>query len=77
VTPGVSKVLVECHAGYRGDETPRRFHLEERAIEIVDVLSCWTEPEARLFRVRGDDARVYTLRRDERSGRWSLPEVIG
>jgi hypothetical protein len=31
-------VDVECHAGYSGDETPRRFHLGERQAEIAEVV---------------------------------------
>jgi len=31
-------VDVECHAGYRGEETPRRFHLGERRVEIAEVV---------------------------------------
>ena len=27
-------LTVECHAGYRGDETPLRFRMGERAVEI-------------------------------------------
>ena len=29
---------VECYAGYRGEETLRRFYLEQPAIEIVEVF---------------------------------------
>jgi hypothetical protein len=31
-------VDVECHAGYSGEETPRRFHLGERQVEIAEVV---------------------------------------
>jgi hypothetical protein len=39
-----AEVRVECYAGYRGDETPRRFHLEEKTIEIAAILGRWKEP---------------------------------
>ena len=68
-------VRVECHGGDRGEETPRRFHLAGRTIEVVEVLACWTEPEARLFRVRGEDGQVYVFRLNERERRWEIPEV--
>jgi hypothetical protein len=74
--PTVNEVRVECYVGYRGEEAPRRFHLEDRAIEIIEVLARWTEPDARLFRVRGDDGRVYVLRRNEREECWDVTELM-
>lgn len=71
----MAEVRVECHAGYRGEETPRRFQVEGRTIEVVEILVRWTEPDARFFRVRGDDNRVYVLRRDKRAERWEAPEI--
>ncbi|MGH7821590.1 MAG: hypothetical protein ACREQ9_17635 [Candidatus Binatia bacterium] len=68
-------VRVECHAGYRGEETPRRFRLKERTIEITEILARWTEPAVRLFRVRADDGRIYILRHNEREQRWEIPEI--
>ena len=71
----MADVLVECHAGYRGEEAPRRFHREGRTIDITEVLARWTEPDARLFRGRGDDGRIYVLRHSQRGRRWEIPEI--
>jgi hypothetical protein len=73
----MSRFRVECHAGYRGEETPRRLHLEGRTIEVVEIIERRTEPNARLFRVRGDDGRIYVLRNDQAMGGWEIPEVRG
>ena len=70
-----AEIRIECHAGYRGDETPRHFELEGRTIEITEILTRWAEPDARLFRVRGDDGRTYVLCLDESKQRWEIPEV--
>lgn len=48
----MAEVTVECHAGYRGDETPRRFHLGGRTIEITQILSRWKKPGAVFSRIR-------------------------
>ena len=63
---------VECYAGYRGEETPRRFVLAERTIEVIDVLDRWLSPEHRYFKLRGDDGGIYILRHDVGQGRWEL-----
>ena len=73
----MAEVRVECYAGYRGDETPRRLHLEGKTIEVAAILGRWKEPGALFFRVRGRDARAYVLRRDEQAGGWQIPEMAG
>ena len=65
-------VRVECYAGYRGEETPRRFHLGERTVEVAEVIDRWLAPDHRYFKVRGDDGARYILRHDPDSGDWEL-----
>jgi len=63
---------VECYAGYRSEETPRRFSLQGRVMEVADVLDRWLAPDHRYFKVRGTDGAVYILRHDAVSGDWEL-----
>ena len=63
---------VECHAGYRGEESPLRFHIGTRTIEVVEVIDRWLSPDHRYFKVLGDDAGVYILRYDTSSNLWEL-----
>lgn len=65
-----SIVAVECYAGYRGEETPRAFHLAGQRIEVDHVLHRWRTPGHRCFTVTGADGRRYVLRHDEAAGRW-------
>lgn len=65
-------IRVECYAGYRGEETPRRFHLGERAVEAVEILDRWLAPDHRYFKVKGDDGAVYIMRYDVAFDRWEL-----
>jgi hypothetical protein len=72
-TPGLPlPVDVECHAGYRGEETPRRFGLAAARIEIAEVVDRWLAPDHRYFKVRDGDGDLYILRYDIASGRWEL-----
>lgn len=66
------ELKVECHAGYRGEETPRRFWLGGRCIEVQEVLDRWLAPEHRYFKLRGDDGALYILRHDAAAERWRL-----
>ena len=65
-------VRVECHAGHRGEATPRRVWFEGRPVELVEVLDAWLAPDHRYFKMRGADGAAYILRHDERSGLWQL-----
>ncbi len=65
-------IRVACYAGYRGEETPQRFFLQDRPIEVVRVIDRWLAPDHRYFKIRGDDDATYILRHDIASGQWEL-----
>ncbi len=65
-------IRVECYAGYRGEEAPRRFHLGKRAVEVQEILDRWLAPDYRYFKVRGDDEAIYVLRHDIAADEWEL-----
>lgn len=65
-------VRVECHAGYRAEESPRHFYLGTRAIEVTEILDRWLDPEYRYFKLRGDDGGIYILRHDQTTDRWEM-----
>ena len=65
-------IRVECHAGYRGEETPRRFWIGERLVEVAEVIDRWLAPDHRYFKVRGDDGDIYIVRHDAAADRWEM-----
>ena len=72
-------IKVECYAGAKADETPRRFLWEAGLVEVGEVLDRWfqveTQPEwprADYFKVRGADQREYLLKHDLESEEWFL-----
>ena len=78
------QVRVECYAGHRGEETPRRLLMDERAIDVAEVLDRWLAPDHRYFKVLGANGALYILRHDVERGFWNLTfferplaEVIG
>lgn len=66
------RVIVECYAGYRGEETPRAFLVGDRRIEVRALLDAWLGPDHRYFKVQGDDGGVYLLRHDAEADLWEL-----
>jgi len=55
--PAIS-LKVECYAGYRADEAPRRFFLGSRAVAVSEIIDRWLDPAASYFKLRGDDGGV-------------------
>lgn len=65
-------IRVECYAGYRADEEPRRFFIGQREIVVDEVIDRWLDPTHRYFKVRGDDGCLYILRQDVPSQSWDM-----
>jgi hypothetical protein len=75
----LTAIRVECYAGAKSDESPRRFICEEEAIDIEEVLDRWHQvqsqpewPRADYFKVRGTDQHEYLLEHDLESDQWYL-----
>ena len=66
------QLRVECYAGYRGEQTPRRFFLGQRALVVAKVLDAWLAPDHRYFKVTSDDGDIYILRHDVLKDCWEL-----
>ena len=68
----MSEMRVECYAGYRADETPKRFSLRGREFEVHELDGRWYSPAASYFRVIANDGNFYVLRHDEAQDVWTL-----
>lgn len=68
------RVRVECYAGYKADQRPLRFYLDEHVYSVEEVLDQWYDPDAIFFRVRAHDGNFYILRhyQDPNRDLWTL-----
>ncbi len=66
------KIGVECYAGHRGDETPRRLFFDGRSIEVVEVIDRWFGSDHRYFKVQGSDQATYIIREDIPKHCWEV-----
>lgn len=69
-------IRVECYAGYRGEETPRRFFLHDRQIEVAEIIDRWLAPDHRYFKLRGNDGALYIIRKDVVQDIWQLTMYV-
>ncbi len=63
---------VECYAGYRGEQEPRRLRFGSRTLAVAEILDRWLGPDHRYFKLSGEDGGLYILRHDETARRWEL-----
>jgi hypothetical protein len=68
----LNQIRVDCYSGHRGEETPRRFWMESRCVQVHEVLDQWLSPDHRYFKVLGDDGDIYILRHDPHGQAWEL-----
>lgn len=77
----LTPIQVQCYAGYKADESPRRFRWENGWIEVREIRDRWYQgqrdpewPVADYFKVVGDDGHEYLLRHDRESDEWCLAQ---
>jgi hypothetical protein len=70
--PSHREIRVECYAGGRADETPRRVFVDDRTVDVMEIVDRWLAPDHRYFKFAGDDGCVYIIRHDVSGERWEL-----
>ena len=66
------KIKVESISDAKGQETPSRFMLGIRTIEIQAVADRWYGEQACYYRVVGSDENSYILKGPLEDGSWEL-----
>jgi hypothetical protein len=65
-------VYVDAYSGYKADDLPRQFTLDEEIYEIAAVLDHWYEPSTTYFKVQSTEGKTYLLRYDAETDEWTL-----
>ena len=65
-------IYVDAHSGYRANERPRSFELDDKDYEIASVEDRWYEPGAEYFKVVTTDGKTYLLRYEQQGEVWTL-----
>ncbi len=72
------KIRVIEYSGYKGEESPRAFIINNKRIDVFKILSAWIEEEVsasdrkRYFTVNGSDNKKYVLYYDCDSMQWYI-----
>jgi len=68
----MNAIKVECYAGYKGEQSPRRFTSGDQILDVKEVEDQWYSPSSQYFRVRASDGNIYVLCHDLECDRWNL-----
>jgi len=66
------RIYVDAYSGFKANERPSQFVLDEEIYEIAKVLDQWYEPSATYFKVQSTEGKTYLLRYDQETDEWSL-----
>jgi hypothetical protein len=66
------RIYVDAYSGYRANERPRQFCLDDDVFEIAEVEDRWYDLNAEYFDFRTTEGKRYILRHDERANQWNL-----
>ena len=66
------KIHVECHSGYKVNERPIKFWIDERVLFVESIEDQWYGPNALYFRLRADDGNTYVIAYNEATDEWTL-----
>ncbi|UCF84792.1 MAG: hypothetical protein JSV50_03945 [Desulfobacteraceae bacterium] len=65
------------YSGYKANELPLYFVLEQQKLEVRKVLDRWLGQDHDYFKVLADDGRVYLLKWHRSLVIWFLVRAIG
>lgn len=72
------KIDVISYSGYRAEEIPQSFRIDNEKIDVITIIKSWLEEVTqeqgirRFFRVKGSDGYIHVMYFDENSGEWFL-----
>jgi hypothetical protein len=66
------KIVVACHSGYKANDRPIKFWVDERVLFVESIEDHWYGPNALYFRVRADDGNTYVIAHNEATDDWTI-----
>jgi hypothetical protein len=68
-------IKVTAYSGYKGNERPLSFIIDDQRHEVRDIVSRWAEPDKDFFKIIADDYKVYTLSWNRKSDLWLIEKT--
>jgi hypothetical protein len=71
-----AKIEVAAYSGYKANERPLYFVLEQKKLRVVNVVDRWYGVEHDYFKVLADDGKVYLIRWHRLLDLWFVVKII-
>ncbi|SPD74430.1 conserved hypothetical protein [uncultured Desulfobacterium sp.] len=68
-------IKVTAYSGYKANERPLSFVVNDQRYEVRAIISIWAEPEKDFFKVISDDKKIYTLSWNRKLDLWLMEKV--
>jgi hypothetical protein len=69
------KIEVVAYSGYKANERPISFIVDNREVEVMDIIDRWYDADYDNFKTLGDDGKIYLLRWQRTSDLWFLEKL--
>ena len=70
------KIEVVAYSGYKANERPLYFIMDNRKLEVTNIIDRWYGEEHDYFKVLADDANVYVLKWQRMPDLWFVVRVV-
>jgi hypothetical protein len=70
------KIEVAAYSGYKANERPISFIVDNRKVGVRDIIDRWYDAEHDNFKVLGDDEKIYLLRWQRTLDLWFLEKIM-
>ena len=70
------EVEVTAYSGYKANERPQHFILDQKRLEVEKIIDRWYGMEHDYFKVLADNGRPYILKWHRFSDCWTLEKTI-
>lgn len=63
---------VKTYSGYKADERPRSFAIDERELQVEEVIDRWYGEGYEYFKVKADDGYIYIMKHGTGQDDWEM-----
>ena len=70
------KIEVEAYSGYKANERPLYFLLDERRLRVQNIIDRWYGVEHDYFKVVAEDGKVYLLKWHRSLDLWFVEKIL-
>ena len=65
-------IKVECYSGFKADERPLSFIIDDKRLKVEKIICQWRTPESDCFKILADDGQIYLLKHNFTNDEWAI-----